>query len=344
MTFSRIAASLLVVLALSFPASGQSVISTHSGLVYFFEGSVLLGDQPLEQKFGKFPDIGEGRELRTEQGRAEVLLTPGVFLRMGENTRVRMLSASLSNTRVEFLSGSAVFEAREATPDTSAVVIYKGWQVRVPQRGIYRLDSEPSKLRVYRGEAEVVAQGNPEPVPVKDGQVLPLAGVLVAEQAGGELNDAFDHWAMERSQAIYADNATAAQILDDPGAIDSSGLGLDGLGFTGLGQGGLSYFPMTSSPGLGLASPYGLSFWSPFQPTLNSLYIRGYGAGWAYPGYVGGLHLYQLYPRRTSYPTVPTWNGGGVRPGGIQPIRSPGVTAPRTPGHPAVGVSRGGHR
>jgi hypothetical protein len=76
MTFSRIAASLWVVLAVSFPASGQSVISTHSGLVYFFEGSVLLGDQPLEQKFGKFPDIGEGRELRTEQGRAEVLLTP----------------------------------------------------------------------------------------------------------------------------------------------------------------------------------------------------------------------------------------------------------------------------
>lgn len=334
MTFPRLAASLLVVLAVSISASGQSVISTHSGLVYFFEGSVWLGDQPLEQKFGKFPDIGEGRELRTEQGRAEVLLTPGVFLRMGENSRIRMLATNLSDTRVELLDGSALVEAREATKDTSALVICKGWQVRVPQRGIYRLDSEPSQLRVYKGEAEVVAQGNLEPVTVKGGQVLPLAAVLVAEQATAELNDAFDHWAMERSQAIYADNATAAQILDDPGAIDSAGLAL----------GGLSYFPLTNSPALGLVSPYGLSFWSPFQPTLNSLYMRGYGAGWAYPVWPGGLRLYQPYPRRTLYPTVPTWNGGGVRPGGIQTTRSPGITAPRAPGHPAVGAAHGGHR
>src|SRR6516164_7360452 len=84
------------------PALAQSAISTHSGLVYFFDGAVYISNQRLEQKFGRFPDIGEGLELRTEHGRAEVLLTPGVFLRVGENSSIRLLSNKLSDTRVEF--------------------------------------------------------------------------------------------------------------------------------------------------------------------------------------------------------------------------------------------------
>jgi hypothetical protein len=84
-------------------ASGHSVVSTHSGLVYFFEGSVFIGDQQLEQKFARFPNVGEGNELRTERGRAEVLLTPGVVLRLDENSAIRMLSDKLSNTLVELL-------------------------------------------------------------------------------------------------------------------------------------------------------------------------------------------------------------------------------------------------
>jgi len=84
MTNARMVALPLVALSLAagFPASGQSVVSTRSGVVYFFVGSTFLGDEPLEQKFGRFPDIGEGRVLRTALGRAEVLLTPGVFLRL----------------------------------------------------------------------------------------------------------------------------------------------------------------------------------------------------------------------------------------------------------------------
>src|SRR5215471_15789467 len=103
MILTRVALLPVFVLAslASIPALAQSVISTHSGVVYFFEGSVYIGDQRLEQKFGRFPDIGEGRELRTEHGRAEVLLTPGVFLRIGEGSAIRMLSSKFSDTRLE---------------------------------------------------------------------------------------------------------------------------------------------------------------------------------------------------------------------------------------------------
>src|SRR5579862_1047076 len=90
----------------SFAALAQSVISAKSGLIHYAEGRVLLDGQPVEQHLGTFPDIKEKAELRTEEGRAEVLLTPGVVLRVGESSAIRMVTNRLIDTRVEFLSGS----------------------------------------------------------------------------------------------------------------------------------------------------------------------------------------------------------------------------------------------
>src|SRR5579883_2972063 len=139
------------------PAFGQSVISTHSGVVYFFEGSVFLGDQPLQQKFGKFPDIGEGGQLRTEHGRAEVLLTPGVMLRVAENSSIRMISTSLSDTRVELIGGSAIIESNEPQSGNSVTLIHKNWSARIPHEGVFRVDSDPPLVTVYKGEVNVSA-------------------------------------------------------------------------------------------------------------------------------------------------------------------------------------------
>ena len=73
-------------------AYAQYVISAHSGVIQVVEGSAYLNDKAVVTKFGQFPDIKNGQEFRTEQGRAEVLLTPGVFLRMGENSSIKMVS------------------------------------------------------------------------------------------------------------------------------------------------------------------------------------------------------------------------------------------------------------
>src|SRR5580704_4986252 len=73
-------------------AHAQSVISTHSGVIHFFEGAVYLDDQALEPHLARFPSMADGSELRTGEGRAEVLLTPGVFLRMDARSAIRMVS------------------------------------------------------------------------------------------------------------------------------------------------------------------------------------------------------------------------------------------------------------
>src|SRR5258708_16897392 len=76
MSYGRVyvLSTLAVVTVLAVPAIGQSVISTRSGLVHFFEGAVYLGDQPLGPRFCKFATISEGTELPTGPGRTQVLL------------------------------------------------------------------------------------------------------------------------------------------------------------------------------------------------------------------------------------------------------------------------------
>jgi len=303
----------VLALALGSPAVAQSVISTHAGLVYFFEGSVFVGDQELEQKFGNFPDIGEGRELRTARGRAEILLTPGVFLRIDENSSIRMRSTRLSDARVELLGGSAILESGEPVKGTSVTLIYKSWQVRLPRQGVYRIDAEPAQVQVYSGEAEVSAAKEPDnAVSVKEAQLLPLAAVLVPEQKP-VLSDGFKTWAMSRSQAISADNAVAAEILDDPSQSDMGGLTV----------GGFTWFPPTSYPSLGINSPYGVSFWSPFQTGLTASCYQPYLYG-----------LYSGWPGPCSYPQtviLTAWPAsGGLRFGGLN-----GLNPPRVPFRPA---------
>jgi FecR protein len=341
--------SLMLGLALLIPVSGQSVVSTHSGIVYFFEGSVFIGDQPLAQRFGKFPDIGEGGELRTEKGRAEVLLTPGVFLRVAENSSIKMVSTKLSDTRVELMSGSAILESAEPNAADNVSLIYKNWDVRLPQEGVLRIDAasgaDPGQVNVYKGEAEVHTSGpgasagtagDEARVTVTSGQNLPLASVLVPQDTTVASNDPFKAWAMSRSQDISSDNATAKGIVDDPGTVDSSGLA----------AGAYSYYPQAIVPGLGY--PYGMSFWSPFQSNLNAVYfppyLYSYGSIYSmwptatlYPLLVGPARTLVL-PSGTSRTGLTGLTGYPRTPSTITPLRLP------TPATPRLAVPRGGAR
>ncbi len=295
-------------------------------------GSAFLGDERLEQKFGRFPDIGEGRELRTTLGRAEVLLTPGVFLRLDENSSIRMLSSGFADTQVELLGGSAILEVTETVPDTAVNLIYKSWRVQVHQKGVYRIDTEPAQIRAYKGEVEVATDGKTETVAAREREVLPLAALLVAEPARTFGNDDFKFWAMSRSQAISADNTIAAGIVDDPSQIDSSGLA----------SGGYSYFPLTGIPSLDIGNPYGLSFWSPFQSTLSSMYFPSYLYR---PLYLGWPSVRRPYPGRTFIPspvgTYPPLRTAPVR----IPVPSPHPVTPHpvTPPPTHMPVHAGAH-
>src|SRR5665213_2721075 len=129
----------LVVFALACPfivhISGQSVISARSGLVNYFEGNVFLDGRPLVRKFGTFARLAPGSTLLTQSGRAEVLLTPNVYFRMGENSTIRMISDSLADTQVELLAGSASVDSANAPAGDFVKMIFRDSTIRTSNLG-----------------------------------------------------------------------------------------------------------------------------------------------------------------------------------------------------------------
>jgi|SRR5580698_3442343 hypothetical protein len=317
MSYSRPFASFALAALLIVPAGAQSVVSTHAGLIHFFEGAVYLGDRPLESHLGRFPSVPQGEELRTAGGRAEVLLTPGVFLRLGENSAIRMISNQLADTKVELERGAAIVESGGPTPDTAVTLTYKGWNIRFPEKGMYRIETDPARVLVTEGEAEVAAVGGP-PVTVAKGMGLPLEKLLAPEPSTELLSDSLGSWSEGRDQSISADNAILAQIDEDPSTRAAN-------------QDSFTYFPMLGAlPSYGMASSglYGSSL-SPYQPGFNSLYLPGFAYAPVIVGLIGriptgiaGLHGgVRTYVPATPLPRL----GGYPGSGGVV------LTAPRAP-------------
>ncbi len=270
----RLALGVLALAAGSIAALAQSaVISARSGLIHYVEGQVYLGDQLVETKFGVFPEVKENQQLKTEEGRAEVLLTPGVFLRLGENSSFRMITNRLIDTRLEFLAGSAIVEAEDIGKDNSITVVYRDATVHPVKKGVYRFDSGDNELRVYDGLAEVTA--GDQTVEVKEGHLIAL-DTLAVHKFDKTVTDALNRWSERRDGYVSMANVAAANTLRT--SLFSGG---------NLFSSGWYYNPFfgmyTYVPGLGgmFYSPFGNPFFSPFDVYM------AYMPGFYYPGYYG---------------------------------------------------------
>ena len=319
--------TLTVVLALAIPAMGQSVISTHSGLIYYFDGAAYVDNQPLEPHMGQFPSVPQGAELRTTQGHAEVLLTSGVFLRMGDNSAIRMLSNDLADTRVELLMGSAIVDSSDPSSGTSVTLVFKDWQAHSNEAGSYRIDSDPARLWVLKGDVEVVTSTGGRPVKVGEGKDLPLAAVLRPESSNTEPADSLSEWSKGRGDSILADNSITQQIDADP-ASQTADLN------------GFSYFPLVGAPVMGLrmySNPYASVV--PVQPGFYSMYLPGYTYAPAVVllpaiGRMGGIYRPPVY--RPPFVVSPASRPGTRGPAYVVTPVHPVVTAP----HPAAAPAR----
>src|ERR1700743_3590077 len=148
----------LLIAATAAVCSAQSVISAHSGTLHYFEGDVSVDNGSVQSKPGRFSEVKKQSVLCTAQGRAEVLLTPGVFLRVGENSAIKMLDNRLVSTRVAILSGTGIVESDDpqmSVRDSPVTLIYRDYVIRLVKRGLVEISSNPAQLKVYKGEAVV---------------------------------------------------------------------------------------------------------------------------------------------------------------------------------------------
>src|SRR5450631_2413407 len=183
----------VAVLAFSaIPALAQPVISAKSGVVSYVIGKVMVGDQEVKPSETKLTEVKENAVLRTEDGRAEVLLTLGTILRTADNSSFKMLTNRLIDTRVELLTGTHIVEVAEIQKDNNLTLVVKDATVVITKRGLYRFDVDQSRIKLFDDVLGVTVNG--QSTLVGSGKALDTVKASV-EKFDKEDTDSLDHWA-----------------------------------------------------------------------------------------------------------------------------------------------------
>jgi hypothetical protein len=212
--------STMVLMAAAAVCCAQAIISAHSGTLHYFEGTVSVDSSLIQPKVGRYSELKEQSVLRTGRGRAELLLTPGVVLRVGENSAVKMLDNRLASTRVEVLSGTVIAESEDpqmSLRDSPVALIYKDFSIQIVKYGLVEISSDPAQVKVYSGEAAVDtanAGGANNRATVRKGQLLHLSAALLGDKFRDKVGDALYLWARNRSQRVSAANAALERSAD----------------------------------------------------------------------------------------------------------------------------------
>jgi hypothetical protein len=143
----------LAVATLCVPAFGA--IPAHPGTVNYIEGSASLAGQSINDRSVGSAELSPGQVLSTDQGKAEILLTPGVFLRLDDNSAVKMVSPDLGYTAVELERGRATVEVDQIYPQNNIQVINRGVATQLLKTGLYEFDADRDNAMVFQGEAAV---------------------------------------------------------------------------------------------------------------------------------------------------------------------------------------------
>lgn len=247
------------------------------GTINYVEGNVTLNGAPLNSTSIGVAELQPGQMLETQQGKAEMLLTPGVFIRLDDNSRLRMIAPDLTNTRVELVQGKAMLEATQILKDTQLNVVVAGSTTTVQKPGLYEFDANQPELRVYDGQASVLASDHR--VKVKKGRETALAGVPHAQKFDRSRQDSLYAWSNVRSQTLAEAAASYARTY-----VAGGGYGFPG--WYGAGWYWNPWFDMYSFvPGYGIYySPFGWPYYSPGFIGYAPLYFGVYGhVGHVYP-------------------------------------------------------------
>ncbi len=308
---------------LSAPAWGAT--PALPGTLNYVEGQAAVGTQALNAQSIGSVTLQSGQTLTTETGKAEILLTPGVFFRLGDDSSATLVSPSLTNTEIALNQGQAMVEVSEIYKDNLLRVQQDGATTQLRKAGLYAFDANSGNVRVFKGEA-LVLDGDRN-IKVKGGRELDLnnTGNLKAYK--------FNKSSFEQSD-LYRFSSLRSQYLADANVNAASIYVAGGPGWYGAGWYWDPFFTAyTWIPGNGIFySPFGWGFYSPWYVSYAPYYYgRYYPYRYRY-GYAGryGGHARPYYAGHYGYAGPHATSGFHT---------SPSMGAPRT-----FGVMGGGFR
>jgi hypothetical protein len=202
--------------ALALPSTAQKVVSARAGLITYLVGPAFVDGNRVVLKAARFPQMRDGETLSTGQGRsrAEVLLSPGVVLRLAENSQLRIDDTELSDTRVTLQQGEALIEVVQLAEGNSLQIVVGETTTQLIRPGLYRMGISPNAtaqntLRVYGGEATVRSGLNT--ADAKRGTAVTLNAGLTLSRFDRKQMDLLHSWAARRSFELFMSDPDARQ-------------------------------------------------------------------------------------------------------------------------------------
>jgi hypothetical protein len=290
------------------------------GSLNYVEGQATIGNETLSAKSIGSVNLQTGQTVTTGNGKDEILLTPGVFLRVGDNSAATMVSPNLTNTEVSLSKGQAMVEVAEIHKDNVLRVQEDGATTQLLKSGLYAFNVDQASVQVYKGEALV--QENDRYVKVKGGHGLDI------NNSANLRTTKFDKDAYEQSD-LYRFSNLRSEYLAEANTNAAQIYYAGAPGWYGPGWYWDPFFTAyTWIPGDGIFySPFGWGFYSPFWVGYSPWYGRYYPYG------------YNRGPARPYYRGRPGHYAGGASSG---PPRSAGGSRPAAPATHSFGVMGGG--
>jgi hypothetical protein len=245
------------------------------GAVNYTEGQVFVNGEAVHAS--QATAVQPGQTLETQNGNAELLLTPGVFLRVNKNSQIRMDSNSITNTQVVLLKGEAMVEADQVVKDNGIQIIDAGYNTRIDKPGIYEFiaDQPMPMLKVYDGEATV--RNGDQTANVKKGHELDFAAASAKLKTHGfdtKMTDSLYAWSKVRSEYMAEANMATAQtiVVNNPSWYYGTGWYWNPWWSSWAFVPGAGYWGSPFGFGLGFYSPV---VWSVYRPVPGYSGYRG---------------------------------------------------------------------
>lgn len=314
--------SAALILCCSLVTSGQTrdkfVISAKAGGINAITGGATVSSRGDGwQQLMITDDLNSGDRVQTDyDGRVEILLNPGSYLRVGGNSEVELLDNSLANLEIRLLRGTAIVEATGAdglelnigisTPHTRLVIV---------RQGLYRLNVVPEASELIVRKGRVILSDSHTKIKGGNKVVFNATNVSVAKLTKEEKKnkDDVEVWSKERAQTLAKANSritdkmlnSAFASYRDPFASPFFHRRALGLWFFNPGLGCYTFLPFY----YGFGSPYGSSY-------STSIYTP-YGGGWTYQG------RYNRPPAASGSNGSNGGQAGGASNGGGRPAAPP---------------------
>jgi len=181
----------------------QLVVAAKAGLVNYVQGTTNVKATQLVPVASPI--------LTGPNGYVELLLTPGSYLRMGNNSEVVLDSVELSNVVVRVAQGIAIVEVVDIDHTLPIQMTTGNVQVKIADPGIYQFGN--GLATVIEGKLQAVDQ---ETI-FKKGWQISYSGTYMTRKVSDSELSALDIFSKTRSEKIAAANMELAPVVKNSG-------------------------------------------------------------------------------------------------------------------------------